>query len=85
MFSLFAALIRQLRNVFADRRDLLLENAALRQQLSIYKREGNRPRLISADPLFSIWLSRHRPEGEQERAPGDHFLGVACGSSWSKG
>ena len=61
MFSLFAALIRQLRNVFADRRDLLLENAALRQQLAIYKREGNRPRLISADRLFSVWLSRCWP------------------------
>ena len=43
---------------FADRRDLLLENAALRQQLSIYQREGNRPRLISADRLFWVWLSR---------------------------
>ena len=61
MFSLFAALIGQLRNVFADRRDLLLENAALRQQLAIYQREGNRPRLISADRLFSVWLSRCWP------------------------
>ena len=61
MFSLFAALIGQLRHVFDDRRDLLLENAVLRQQLAIYKREGNRPRLISADRLFSVWLSRCWP------------------------
>jgi hypothetical protein len=45
MFSLLAVLIVQLRNVFADRRDLLLENAALRQQLAIYQRKGNRPLL----------------------------------------
>jgi hypothetical protein len=31
MFSLFAALVVQFRNAFADRRDLLFENAALRQ------------------------------------------------------
>jgi len=30
MFSLFAALVVQFRNAFADRRDLLFENAALR-------------------------------------------------------
>jgi hypothetical protein len=30
MFSLFAALVVQFRNAFADRRDVLLENAALK-------------------------------------------------------
>jgi hypothetical protein len=40
MFSLFAALVVQFRNAFADRRDVLLENAALRQQLAIYQRTG---------------------------------------------
>ena len=44
MFSLIVALIAQLRNALADRRDLLFENAALRQQLAAYQREGNRPR-----------------------------------------
>jgi hypothetical protein len=42
MFSLFAALIVQLRNALADRRDLLVENAALRQQLAIYRRNSRR-------------------------------------------
>jgi arabinofuranosyltransferase len=54
MFSLLAVLIVQLRNVFVDRRDLLLENAALRKQLAIYQRKGNRPkraiRLLIARP-----------------------------------
>jgi hypothetical protein len=35
MLSLFAALIVQLRNAVADRGDLLLENAALRQRLTV--------------------------------------------------
>jgi hypothetical protein len=34
MFSLLAVLIVHLRHAFADRRDLLVENAALRQQLA---------------------------------------------------
>src|SRR5450830_766769 len=61
MFSLFAALILQLRNVLADGRDPLLENAALRQQLAIYQRKGNRPLLTSADRRFWVWLSRAWP------------------------
>ena len=61
MFSVLAALVVQLRNTFADRRDLLLENAALRQQLAIYRRKGNRPQLTSADRRFWVWLSRSWP------------------------
>ena len=61
MFSLIAALIAPLRNAFADRGDLLLENAALRQQLGVYRRNGNRPLLTSADRRFWVWLSRCWP------------------------
>src|ERR1035437_9240439 len=61
MFSVFAALMAQFRNVVTDRRDLLLENAALRQQLAIYQRNGNRPKLTSANRLFWVWLSRPWP------------------------
>ena len=61
MFSLLVALIAQLRNALADRRDLLLENAALRQQLAIYQRKGDRPALTSADRNFWVWLSRCWP------------------------
>jgi hypothetical protein len=61
MFSLIAALVVQFRNAFADRRDVLLENAALRQQLAIYQRTGKRAPLTSADRLFWVWLSRIWP------------------------
>ena len=61
MFSLLAALIAQLRNVLADRRDLVLENVALRQQLAVYQRKGNRPQLNAADRLLWVWLSRWWP------------------------
>ena len=57
MFSLIAALLVQLHQAFADRRDLLLENAALRQQLAIYQRKDSRPKLTAADRLFWVWLS----------------------------
>ena len=40
------------------RTDLLIENAALRQQLEVYRRQVERPRLHRADRLFWIWLSR---------------------------
>ena len=61
MFSLLVAFIAQLRNAFADRRDLVLENAALRQQLAVYQRNGNRLSLPSADRRFWVWLSRCWP------------------------
>jgi hypothetical protein len=57
MFSLLAVLIVQLRRAFADRRDLLVENAALRPQLAVYQRNGARPKLTSADRLFWVWFS----------------------------
>jgi hypothetical protein len=56
MFSVLAVLIVQLRHVVADRRDLLLENAALRQQLAVYQRNTNRPKLTSAD----LWGPNNR-------------------------
>jgi len=54
MFSLLV----QLKRVFADRRDLLLENAALRQQLAVYQRRGAQPKLTTADRFFWVCLSR---------------------------
>ena len=58
MLSLIAALFARLPKLFADRRDLLLENAALRQQLAVYQRAGPSPRLRTSDRLFWVWLSR---------------------------
>src|SRR5215831_2573734 len=39
-------------------RDIVLENLALRQQLAIYQRKRQRPRLIGWDRWFWIGLSR---------------------------
>ena len=58
-------MIKQLRTVLATaisafrmRRDLALENLALRQQLALYKNAGRRPRLSDADRAFWVLLSR---------------------------
>ena len=40
------------------RRDLILENAALRQQLHVYKRVNKKPELNRGDRIFWIWLRR---------------------------
>jgi putative transposase len=61
MLSLIAALFAQMPKLFADRRDLLLENAALRQQLAVYRRTARPPRLRSSNRLFWVWLSRLWP------------------------
>jgi hypothetical protein len=42
-----------------ERRDLALENLALRQQLAILKAKKTRPRLTRADRLFWLFLSKH--------------------------
>jgi len=43
---------------FKERRDLALENLALRQQLAVLKRERKRPVIKKRDRLFWVWLSR---------------------------
>jgi len=43
---------------FKERRDLALENLALRQQLAVLKRERKRPAIKNRDRLFWGWLSR---------------------------
>ena len=44
---------------FRGRRDLVLENAALRQQLAMYDRR--RPKIEDSDRLFWVWLARIWP------------------------
>ena len=44
--------------LFCSRRDLLLENLALRQQLSVLKRRHPRPRPTASDKLFWVVLRR---------------------------
>ena len=58
MTSVFAAAAATLRSFFRGRRALVLENLALRQQLAVYRRAHNRPRLRSADRVFWVWLSK---------------------------
>jgi len=45
-------------SAFSRRRDLALENLALRQQLAIFKRRHPRPSLRPTDRLFWVWLSK---------------------------
>jgi hypothetical protein len=42
--------------LFCPRRDLLLENLALRQQLGVFKRKHPRPPFGAADKLFWVML-----------------------------
>jgi len=46
------------RGSLADRAMLIAENLALRQQLAVYRRVVNRPRLRPRDRVFWVWLSQ---------------------------
>jgi hypothetical protein len=47
---------------FRSRRDLLLENLALRQQLAVLKVRRPQPRFAPSDKLFWVMLRRLWPE-----------------------
>src|SRR5439155_21131395 len=51
-------LLRLLPFLCDGRRQLALENLALRQQLAVYKRMARRPKLRRSDRLFWVWLAR---------------------------
>src|ERR1700730_18160793 len=55
--SVFAT-VRFIILVFVGHKDIALENAALRQQLAIFKREQPRPKLRHRDRLFWIVLRK---------------------------
>ena len=61
MGTLLSALVSFVRAAFRSRTTLALENAALRQQLTIYQRAQRRPRLRNQDRLFWILLRRLWP------------------------
>ena len=46
---------------FKPRRELVLENLALRQQLAVLKQQGKKPRLRNRDRVFWIALKRLWP------------------------
>jgi len=58
MFHLLLALAGAIRSSLKTRRDLALENLALRQQLAILNRSTSRPRLTQADRAFWVTMSR---------------------------
>src|SRR5215471_20965836 len=57
MFALLCSLIRLLV-IRGGVQEIALENLALRQQLTVFKRRYPRPRLRKADRWFWLWLSR---------------------------
>jgi putative transposase len=51
-------LLQSFRYLFYSWSDLLLENAALRQQVAVLKKENARPKISRFDRIFWVWLSR---------------------------
>jgi len=45
-------------SLFKIRKNLILENLMLRQQLNIYKRKNKRPKLENIDRIILVWISR---------------------------
>ena len=58
MIKLLRIVLASVVSAFRTRRDLALENLALRQQLALFKQTGRRPQLSDADRAFWVVLSR---------------------------
>jgi hypothetical protein len=58
MFHLLRLLLGSLIRLLYSRRDLILENLALRQQLAVFKSKNRKPRLTTPDKLFWVWVRR---------------------------
>ena len=58
MFRLFRLFMESSIRLRYSRRDLLLENLALRQQLAVFKSKNDRPRLATSDKLFWVAVRR---------------------------
>src|SRR6267142_1502515 len=56
MLKLIMVVIRFVILVFGGQKQVALENAALRQQLAVFKRDVKKPRLHRRDRLFWIGL-----------------------------
>ncbi len=59
MFSRLLALLQTARSSFKSRRQLALENLALRQQLAMLKPSVKRPRVLPIDRLFWVLFSKY--------------------------
>ncbi len=60
--SICKVLFLLLRGLFVSRSNLIIENLALRQQLTIQQRTIKRPKLKRKDRIFWAWLSRTWPQ-----------------------
>ena len=65
MFSMISNLLKQILRLFLvifrpskKQSDLVLENLALRQQLSIYRHTIKRPKIRNRDRIFWVFISR---------------------------
>ena len=58
MLSLLRFVFVLIVRFFRSRRELLMENLALRQQLAVLKRRRPQPRLAATDRLFWVILRR---------------------------
>src|SRR3989440_6321998 len=58
MIRWLGILLQTLRSAVSTRRELALENLALRQQLAVWKARQPRPRLTVMDRIFWVVLSR---------------------------
>src|ERR1017187_8779251 len=58
MLRLLRLLVVLFSRFFRSRRDLLLENLALRQQLGVFKQKHPQPRFAATDKLFWVMLRR---------------------------
>src|SRR5262249_29755694 len=56
MLNNIVVLIRFIVLIFGGQKQVALENAALRQQLSVFKRDVQRPKLTDRDRIFWIGL-----------------------------
>jgi putative transposase len=61
MIRLLSLLLHLFSRILRSRRDLLLENLALRQQLGVLRRKYPRPQLAAADKFFWVVLRRLWP------------------------
>ena len=59
MLRCWIFLLETIGAVFKSRRQLALENLALRQQLAMLKQSAKRPRVSVADRLFWILFSKY--------------------------
>jgi hypothetical protein len=58
MFRFLCLWLGAILRLFRSRQDLLVENLALRQQLSVLKRRNRRPKLAALDRLFWVLARR---------------------------